>query len=103
MGKPKKQKGARYQSKKNYFARNTNGETEQRHKRARAAKAARRKAYWASPEGRKRKFDKMNTPEKLASREAAKVARDERRRQRKLNEQKAEKAPEKGKEFYSNE
>jgi hypothetical protein len=59
--------------------------------------------YWASPAGKARKFEKMNTPEKLAKREASLKARDARRRERKMAEQSAEKAPAKEKGFYSNE
>lgn len=45
----------------------------------RAKRVARRKAYWNSPEGKARKFEKMNTPVKLKKLEAWKLARDARR------------------------
>lgn len=92
LGAPKKSKGTsgRYASKKAYFARNANGALSSRNKARRAAKHKRRADYWATSEGQSRKFEKMNTPEKLAKKETAKTARDLRRRQRKLEAQKAE-------------
>lgn len=82
---------SRYASKKAYFARNKDGAITKRHKANRAARAKRRAEYWASTEGQNRKFEKMNTPEKLKQAEAWKVARAARRRERKLAEQKAQK------------
>lgn len=87
-GKPLKSKGNRYASKKAYFARNTNGAISKKNKARRAAAAAKRKAYWDTLPGRARKEAKMNTPEKVKARAAAKVSQKERRRQRMLEEQK---------------
>ncbi len=88
--KPAKSSKNRYASKKAYFARNANGAISKKNKARRDAAAAKRKAYWASPEGQDRKVEKMNTPEKVKARAAAKVARDARRRQRLLESQKAQ-------------
>lgn len=89
VSKPMKSGKSRYASKKNYFARNANGAISKRHKATRAAAAAKRKDYWDSPVGKARKEAKMSTPEKIAARAASKVARDARRRERKMAEQKA--------------
>jgi hypothetical protein len=93
----------RYASKKAYFARNVNGAISKRHKANRAASAAKRKAYWASEVGQARKAAKMNTPEKQAKKAASLKARDARRRERKLAEQKVDKEPAaKAQGFYAN-
>ena len=76
-------------SKKAYFARNANGAISKKNKMRRFASAAKRKAYWNGPDGQARKDAKMNTPEKIKARAAAKVARASRRRERQLAEQKA--------------
>jgi hypothetical protein len=71
-------KGSRGASKKLYYAK---GPSQLAKNQAKAAtRVARRKAYWASTAGMARKFEKMNTPVKLAKREKSKKARDERRR-----------------------
>ena len=82
-------KGSRYASKKNYFARNANGAISKRNKARRLTAAERRKKYWATEAGQARKAAKVNTPEKVKARAASKVARNARRRERKLEEQKA--------------
>ena len=87
--KPMKSGKTQYASKKAYFARNANGVVSKRNKARRAAAAAKRKAYWNGPDGQARKDAKMNTPEKIKARAAAKVARASRRRERQLAEQKA--------------
>jgi hypothetical protein len=85
-------KGARYASKKNYFARNKDGAVSNRNRDRRLATAKRRAAYWATVAGKARKFAKMNTPEKLAAKAKSLKARDARRRERKLAEQHAKSA-----------
>lgn len=91
--KPMKSSGkTRYASKKAYFTRNSNGVVSKRNKARRTAAAAKRKAYWSSPDGQARKEAKMNTPKKIKARAAAKVARASRRRERQLAEQKAARA-----------
>lgn len=84
-------KGARYQSKKNYFARNTNGVISSRNSARRLARRKRRADYWATAAGQSRKFEKMNTPAKLKRAAANKTARDFRRHQRKLEMDRIEK------------
>jgi hypothetical protein len=100
---PKSSSKSRQASKKAYFARNANGAISNRNRDKGLARRKRRAEYWASPEGRARKAEKMSAPDKVARRAASLKARDARRRERKMAEQKAEKAPkvsEKG--FYSN-
>ena len=80
-------KGTKYASKKNYFSRNKDGAVSHRNRDRRLAKVARRAAYWATPAGKARKFEKMNTPEKAAKAVKSKQNRDARRRERKLAEQ----------------
>lgn len=102
--KPQKSTSKRYASKKAYFARNANGALTKKHKQARMAADALRAEYWKSPEGQQRKWEKMNTPEKLAKRDLWKRNRDQRRRERQMAEQKVvEKTTIDGKDFYSKE
>jgi hypothetical protein len=82
-------KGARYASKKNYFARNKDGAVSNRNRDRRLVKAKRRADYWATPAGIARKVAKLNTPEKLAKREKSLKARAARRRETRLAEQRA--------------
>jgi len=83
-------KNARYASKKNYFSRNKDGAVSKRNRDRRLARVARRAAYWKTTAGQARKFAKLNTLEKTAKAAKRKVARDARRRDRKLAEQRGE-------------
>lgn len=84
-------KGARYQSKKNYFSRNVNGAISNRNRDRRLLRRKRRADYWATAAGQSRKFEKMNTPVKLKRAADNKTARDFRRHQRKLEADRIEK------------
>ena len=79
----------RSQSKQNYCTRNKDGAISNRNKAKRMASAKKRAEYWKSVEGKARKAEKMNTPEKIEARKEWKVARDLRRRQRALEAQDA--------------
>lgn len=74
---PKKSSGSKGASKKAYAAKGPSQLA--KNQTAAAKRVARRKAYWASPAGQARKFEKMNTPEKLAKIEKWRVARTARR------------------------
>ena len=75
---PKKSSGSRNASKKAYYAK---GPIQlARNILAASKRVVRRRDYWASEVGRSRKFDKMNTPEKLVKLKKWNLARDQRRR-----------------------
>jgi hypothetical protein len=75
---------------------NPNGPaTKARNVARRAARVSRRKEYWASVPGQKRRSMKMNTAEKIEKREKSILARNQRRIDRKRAEALASKAMQK--------